>query len=313
VKKLNVVTISLTIGSVIGLSVLILSYLHTAGLFERSGYRDTFAHIGVIGFELVFILGTGVSIWSKWQGVKVATSTKFALGLGVCINLYSNITSGIAKDGKPLVFFSVKGIPIDEAVLIGGLIPILFVVAEMVISDAISKSKVAITTEEPTDGPIKIEPVLDEEPTTTPEPEPTIDTTPLDEPAPTTPDPVQPIPLEEPAPTPTTEPAAEDTETPEEKPTIEPPVEAVQEKKKEKTSTVRKSRSTKGKSKKSKSKDKKQTPASDVDYDAIIEVAKQLKTERPKVGRDLLAKMAGTTPHHARIALAKLEKADKVS
>jgi hypothetical protein len=192
-KKPNVVTISLAIGSLIGASVLILSYLHTAGLFERSGYAGKFAHIGVIGFELVFILGTGVSIWSKWQGVKVATSTKFALGLGVCINLYSNITSGIAKDGRPLVFFSIKGIPIDEAVLIGGLIPILFVVAEMVISDAISKSK----DKTPTvieDGPTVIEPTQIKHEDTEPEPEvPTPDTHPIQEP----PQPIEPIPLQD--------------------------------------------------------------------------------------------------------------------
>jgi flagellar biosynthesis GTPase FlhF len=289
-KHFNVITISLIIGSLIGSSVLILSYLHTAGLFERSGYAGGFAHIGVIGFELVFILGTGISIWSKWQGEKVATSTKFALGLGVCINLYSNITSGIAKYGKPLTFFYAKGIPIDEAVLIGALIPILFVVAEMVISDAISKTRMKTPVQEP-------EEAADQ------------DTEPLDEPAPTTPEPVQPIPLEEPAYTPPTEPAVESNETPEEKPAIEP----AQKEEQEKPSTVRKPRNTKGKSKKSKSKERKQTPASEVDYEAIMEVAKQLKTERSKVGRDLLAKAAGTTPHHARIALAKLEDADKVS
>jgi hypothetical protein len=193
-KHVNVVTVSLAIGSLIGASVLILSYLHTAGLFERSGYTGVFAHIGVVGFELVFILGTGVSIWSKWQGVKVATSTKFALGLGVCINLYSNITSGIAKDGRPLVFFSVKGIPIDEAVLIGGLIPILFVVAEMVISDAISKSRDNKLSNVAEDDPINIEPAQVKHEDTEPEPEaPTPDTHPIQEP----PQPIEPIPLQD--------------------------------------------------------------------------------------------------------------------
>lgn len=129
---------SIITGCLIGLFVLILSYTHTTALFERSGYSDIFAHIGVWAFELTFLFGTVNVVASKLTGEKVSASSRFVLVLGVLINLYSNITSGIAHN-VAIVFFVVKGIPIDEAVLIGALIPCLIFATELIISDAIRK------------------------------------------------------------------------------------------------------------------------------------------------------------------------------
>lgn len=140
-SKVNIVSVNIVAGSLIALCVLILSYTHTTALFDRAGYTGIFAHIGVIGFEMTFILGTVTVIWSKWIGQKIAVSSRFVFALGVIVNLYSNITSGIAKNGQPLVFWIIKGIAIDEAVLIGALIPLLIVSAEMVVQDAIFKHR----------------------------------------------------------------------------------------------------------------------------------------------------------------------------
>lgn len=139
-SKLNIVSVNIVAGCLIGLCVLILSYTHTTALFDRAGYDGIFAHIGVIGFEMTFILGTVTVIWSKWVGEKVGSSSRFVFSLGVIVNLYSNITSGIAQNGEPLVFWVInKNWQINEAVLIGALIPLLIVAAEMVVQDAIFK------------------------------------------------------------------------------------------------------------------------------------------------------------------------------
>lgn len=141
-SKLNIVSVNIFAGCLIGLCVLILSYTHTTALFDRAGYDGIFAHIGVIGFEMTFILGTVTVIWSKWIGEKVGSSSRFVFSLGVMVNLYSNITSGIAQNGKPLVFWVInKNWVINEAVLIGALIPLLIVAAEMVVQDAMFKHR----------------------------------------------------------------------------------------------------------------------------------------------------------------------------
>ena len=136
-SKVNIVSISLFGGCLIAVCVLVLSYAHTTALFERSGYRSILAHIGVIGFEAAFVLGTVTLIWAKLNGEKVRISTRCVFGLGIAFNLYSNISSGIAKNGQPIVFYVWDGIVIDEAVLVGALIPLLIEAAVLVISDAI--------------------------------------------------------------------------------------------------------------------------------------------------------------------------------
>ncbi|SEN02947.1 hypothetical protein [Lihuaxuella thermophila] len=155
-SKINIVSINLFVGCLIAACVLILSYAHTTALFERSGYRSLLAHLGVIGFEAAFVLGTVTLIWATLNGEKVRLSTRCVFGLGVLFNLYSNITSGIAKNGQPLVFYVWRGIVIDEAVLVGALIPLLIVAAELVISDAIvqyrrqrGKQRIGQTVERP--------------------------------------------------------------------------------------------------------------------------------------------------------------------
>lgn len=143
-SKVNIVSVNIVAGCLIGLCVLILSYTHTTALFDRAGYDGIFAHIGVIGFEMTFILGTVTVIWSKWIGEKVGSSSRFVFLLGVTVNLYSNITSGIAQNGEPLVFWVInKNWVINEAVLIGALIPLLIVAAEMVVQDAIFKHRIS--------------------------------------------------------------------------------------------------------------------------------------------------------------------------
>lgn len=138
----NIVKVNMFAGCLIGLCVLVLSYTHTTALFERAGYRGIFAHVGVFGFEATFVLGTVTIIWSRWLGEKVGLPSRFVLILGVCVNLYSNITSGIAQNGKPLVFFVLnKNWVINEAVLIGAFIPLLIVAAEMVVNDALHKHR----------------------------------------------------------------------------------------------------------------------------------------------------------------------------
>jgi hypothetical protein len=52
-------------------------------------------------------------------------------------NLYSNITSGIALDGKPIIFTTIQGVQIGEPVMIGAFIPTLFFAIERVIANAI--------------------------------------------------------------------------------------------------------------------------------------------------------------------------------
>ncbi|WP_143123740.1 hypothetical protein [Thermoactinomyces sp. DSM 45892] len=76
--------------------------------------------------------------------------------MGVIINVYSNVTSGIAKNGEPLVFFKIGGIVVDEAVLIGGLIPLLIVAAEMVVQDALLHQKQKKEVENSPLTPVKI-------------------------------------------------------------------------------------------------------------------------------------------------------------
>lgn len=143
--KINIVSVNMISGCLIGLCVLILSYTHTTALFERAGYKGVFAHIGVIGFEMTFILGTITIIWSRWIGESVGIASRFVLILGVSVNLYSNITSGIAQNGKPLVFWTInKDWTINESVLIGAFIPLLIVAAEMVVNDALHKHHAAI-------------------------------------------------------------------------------------------------------------------------------------------------------------------------
>ncbi len=96
-----------------------------------------------------------------------------------------------------------------------------------------------------------------------------------------------------------------------ETPVIETQLPAEKTEQKEENAAAKKASSTKRKPAKKKAPKPKKKPAMEVDYDAIMEVAKQLQTEREKVGRDLLAKEADTTPHHARIALAKLEQMEQ--
>lgn len=153
-RKLNIVTLNLVVGAFIGLCVLILSFAHAAALFARSGYKNWLSYVGVAGFEFAFILGTVTLIWAKLNGEQVGKSTKFVFGLGVVINLYSNITSGLAVDGKPLIFYRINdNLVIGEPVLVGGLIPLLIVAAEMVISDAILKYRSITKKPQPEPSP----------------------------------------------------------------------------------------------------------------------------------------------------------------
>lgn len=138
-KGTHIIRISLAFGGLICLAVLTLSYLHSVELFERSGYHGIFAHVGVIGFELMFVLGSIIMIWSRWVGAKISGASKYVFYLGVGVNVYSNIASGFAK-GEALVFYLFdNGLAINEPVLIGALIPMMFVGAELVIADAIFK------------------------------------------------------------------------------------------------------------------------------------------------------------------------------
>jgi hypothetical protein len=108
------------------------------------------------------------------------------------------------------------------------------------------------------------------------------------------------------------------TQTPVEKvgeelanPTEKPSEKAGEKEQQGKSSTTVKPAKTLRKPANKKRKKPAKTPAGEVDYEAIIEVAKKLQNQHPKVGRTLLAKEANTTPHHARIALEML-KVDRV-
>lgn len=140
-KKPNIATVSIIIGCFIGMCVLILSYTHAVGMMTRAGHTGVLSHVGVWAFEATFFFGSIVVVWSKWNGLKVGITSYLVFLLGVGINLYSNISAGIAKDGQALVFGTVKGVPIDEAVLINTLITCLILAAEMVVTDAIFKRR----------------------------------------------------------------------------------------------------------------------------------------------------------------------------
>jgi hypothetical protein len=90
-----------------------------------------------------------------------------------------------------------------------------------------------------------------------------------------------------------------------------PVVEVEETEKKEKTSAKSKPAEVLDETKKKKvMKKKKKTTSSEVDYEEIIKVAKDLQEQdenKKPPSRNLLAKEAKTTPHHARVALAKLE------
>lgn len=102
----------------------ILSYTHTLNLFERSGYPGILAHIGTIICELMFFLG----VTTQTPNAR----TRFALGFGGLIVLYSNVSFGLAK-GKPIVYYVFpNGMELNEVILCGGLIPCLVWVSEWV-------------------------------------------------------------------------------------------------------------------------------------------------------------------------------------
>lgn len=109
---------------IIFLGACILSYTHTLNLFERSGYPGILAHIGTVICELMFFLGV--------KSEHSHAGTRFALGFGGLIILYSNVSFGLAN-GKALVFYEFSnGMAINEVILCGGLIPCLVWVSEWV-------------------------------------------------------------------------------------------------------------------------------------------------------------------------------------
>lgn len=136
-SSLQIVYTSFLVGVLICICVLILSWSHATSLFTRSGYVGWLGQIGVIAFETTFVFSTAIAIWSSWIGEKVTGPTRFVLILGVMFNLYSNITSGIALDGKPIIFTTIQGVQIGEPVMIGAFIPTLFFAIERVIANAI--------------------------------------------------------------------------------------------------------------------------------------------------------------------------------
>lgn len=136
-ERINIVNVNVWIGFLIFLSMAIISFSHTAALFERTAYEGVFAILGTIGCETAFILGAGNVVWSKSKGVRAGKASWFISIVGILIILYSNISSGIAHDGNPIVFFQLtKTVWITETTLIGALIPIVIVAAKMVVSHA---------------------------------------------------------------------------------------------------------------------------------------------------------------------------------
>jgi hypothetical protein len=135
-KHINVVGVSIIVGGFIAICVMALSITHAAAFFERSGYHKWFAVAGVVAIELLFIYGSSLTLWLWLQEESIPLATKVATGLGITVNLYSNLTSGIAQDGKPIVWMIWK-LPVGEPVIAGVLITLIYIVAELVISDAI--------------------------------------------------------------------------------------------------------------------------------------------------------------------------------
>lgn len=302
-------TISLIVAGLIGTAVLILSYLHTAGLFERSGYHEAFAHIGVIGFELTFVFGTGIALWTKLQGEKPAGSTRFIMWLGISVNLYSNVTSGIATEGKPLIFFSVWGIPIGEPVLIGALIPLLFWAAERIVMDCISmylelKQLDESTTETEPTATVSQQPTTDTEQqeivATVEKATPTENETNSNKIAST--ENIQQIKTVEPT-------EIKQQQSTDWEPTELPPVHQQQKT----VATVTKATATEKKPTVTKSvttgKTKQQSKATEKENERVLEIAKQHLLATGKApGRDKLVELAGCSSNRSRIVLLMLKE-----
>jgi hypothetical protein len=150
VKQINIVKVSLIVGGIIALCVMVLSITHAAAFFERSGYHGWFARAGVVAIELLFLYGSSLTLWLWLQGEPIPLATKVATGLGIIVNLYSNLTSGIAQDGKPITW-TIWKLPVSEPIIAGVLITMIYIVAELVISDAIKASRKKQTADNQTD------------------------------------------------------------------------------------------------------------------------------------------------------------------
>lgn len=122
------------IGSVIFLFAAILSYSHTLDMFERSGYKDIFAHIGTLACEALFLMGVVAMNRARKAGIPVSRPSRVAFILGGLIVLYSNVSSGLAN-GHAIVFYRFDDFwVINEVMVIGVLIPCIVFVSEMVVS-----------------------------------------------------------------------------------------------------------------------------------------------------------------------------------
>lgn len=146
-KKLNIATVSMAVGVVIWLFVIVLSYVHSVGWFHRAGYEGLLAHLGVWAFEGTFLFGTLVVVWSMFSGIKAGWRSTLFFYMGVVFNFYSNISSGLVKDDKQLVFAKIPSVIvdeliIDESVLIGVLISVLAIGAKLIVTDAIEKWRI---------------------------------------------------------------------------------------------------------------------------------------------------------------------------
>jgi hypothetical protein len=129
------------IGSVIFLFAAILSYAHTLEMFERSGYKDIFAHIGTLACEALFLMGVVAMNRARKHGIPVSRPSRVAFILGGLIVLYSNVSSGLAN-GQPIVFYRFDDFwVINEVMMIGVLIPCIVFVSEMVVSYSYQPTK----------------------------------------------------------------------------------------------------------------------------------------------------------------------------
>src|SRR5690606_17995903 len=104
---------NILIGGIILLSAMVLSWNHTAALFEWAGYRGWLAQIGVLMIEASFFLGALNIILAKSSGLKAGWPARVTFLFGATLVGWSNISSG-------RMLFSQE----DTAVILGVAIPL---------------------------------------------------------------------------------------------------------------------------------------------------------------------------------------------
>lgn len=139
------------IGAIILLSAMILSWNHTADLFEWAFYSGWLAQIGVLMVEFTFFLGALNIILARAAGMKAGWPARVTFLFGSLLVGWSNVSSGRMLLSRE-----------DTAVALGLSIPICLFLMEAIVSRALFQFRDRILSGKKKEGTLEVDQVVKE-------------------------------------------------------------------------------------------------------------------------------------------------------